>query len=143
MRPSRKKSQCASGTCANPGNHRQVAGPALWDAVVSVLSDVRRGAVYRPPRQPASDRRPVPPAIAQRPFNRIQQATSCSRMHSLHSQTATTAPNIQAAADLALPKRPCETYTAHATATPAVQSNEVYLTPCTARAFDCLHLGAR
>ena len=30
----------------------------------------------------------------------------------------------------ALPTRPAETYTAHSTADPAVQSNKVYLTPC-------------
>jgi len=33
---------------------------------------------------------------------------------------------------LALPSKPTETYTAHSTAKAAVQSNEVYLTPCTA-----------
>jgi hypothetical protein len=43
----------------------------------------------------------------------------------------------------ALLKRTAETYTAHSTASPAVQSNEVYLTPSTARAFADLRLGVR
>jgi hypothetical protein len=40
-----------------------------------------------------------------------------------------------------LPERSAETYTAHATANPAVQSNTVYPTPCTVCAFDPLGLG--
>jgi hypothetical protein len=36
-----------------------------------------------------------------------------------------------------------ETYTALSTAVPAVQFNTVYLTPCTARAFDQIQLGVR
>jgi hypothetical protein len=42
-----------------------------------------------------------------------------------------------------LPERSAETYTAHVTANLAVQSNKVYLTPCTACAFDPLRLGVR
>jgi hypothetical protein len=40
-----------------------------------------------------------------------------------------------------LPERSAETYTAHTTAKPAVQSNTVYPTPCTACTFDPLGLG--
>lgn len=36
-----------------------------------------------------------------------------------------------ARSEFALPKQATETYTAHATAIPAAQSNEVYLTLCT------------
>ena len=56
---------------------------------------------------------------------------------------AATAHNAQTRSAFALPNRACETYTAYATAIPAVQSNEVYLTPRTSRAFDYLHLGVR
>jgi hypothetical protein len=40
-------------------------------------------------------------------------------------------------------ERLAETYTAHSTAVLAVQFNTVYLTPCTARAFNHLWLGVR
>jgi hypothetical protein len=42
-----------------------------------------------------------------------------------------------------LPERSAETYTAHVTANLAVQSNKVYLTPCTDRAFRQRLLGVR
>ena len=99
--------------------------------------------------------RPVAHHHDDRPLHRAQgpQAASRTRQASQHAQCA--APTLRPTAcppqfdppppgrpapvlaawppcTAPLPKHPAETYTAHATPSPAVQSNEVYLTPCTA-----------
>lgn len=65
----------------------------------------------------------------------------CRRALGRSAMPAARHPAIQGA--WALPRPAAETYTAHSSAVRAVQSNEVYLTPCTAVPSISIRLGVR
>ncbi len=87
-------------------------------------------AFVRRPRRSGTPMRPSPRARPTPRHLRRRCATSALPRSSMQRTSA-------------LPAAAAETYTAHSTAAPAVQSNEVYPTPCTTRAFDQLGRGVR
>ena len=119
-RASRRRPRGHCSACSAPAG--RLSRPAVTRTRAPLCVQRRLAYAGPGPRAPATPRRHAGPrlvAVASTTRRlRCQRATSAKRRSPLQRASA-------------LPAPAAETYTAHSTVGPAVQSNEVYPTPCT------------